>query len=70
MMRLEEQIHKLERDKSREGANLEYLKNVFLKYLTTSDYIGRSQMLKAMTTILQFSPPEKDSARASTGLKF
>ncbi|KAK7104743.1 GRIP and coiled-coil domain-containing protein 1-like [Littorina saxatilis] len=70
VMKLEEQIHKLERDKGREGANLEYIKNVFLKFLTYSDYHGRTQMLKAITTILQFSPAEKDSVRSSTHLKF
>ncbi|KAL8590069.1 hypothetical protein ACOMHN_034300 [Nucella lapillus] len=70
LQQLHEQIHKLERDKGREGANLEYLKNVFLKFLTSYDFHGRSQMLKAITTILQFSPVEKDSVRASTHLKF
>ncbi|KAK7502683.1 hypothetical protein BaRGS_00005933 [Batillaria attramentaria] len=70
IQQLEEQIHKLERDKSREGANLEYLKNVLLKYLTTTDAHGHAQMLKAITTILQFSPSEKESVKASTHLKF
>ncbi|XP_076441642.1 GRIP and coiled-coil domain-containing protein 1-like isoform X2 [Babylonia areolata] len=69
LQELHEQIHKLERDKGREGANLEYLKNVFLKFLTSYDWHGRSQMLRAITTILQFSPAEKDSVRASTHLK-
>lgn len=68
--RLEDQVHKLQRDNSREGANLEYLKNVFLKFLTSYDYAGRSQMLNAITTILQFSPSEKDCVRTSTSLKF
>ena len=70
LLKLEEQIHKLERDKGREGANLEYLKNVFLKFLTSSDSHGRSQMLRAITTILQFSPTEKESLRTCTHLKF
>lgn len=65
---LEEQIHKLERDKSRESANLEYLKNVFLKFLTSNDSHGRKQMLKAIATILQFSPSEKDALKANVHL--
>ena len=70
LQQLHEQIHKLERDKGREGANLEYLKNVFLKFLTSHDFHGRSQMLNAITIILQFSPAEKDAVRSSTHLKF
>lgn len=56
---LEEELRKRERDKSREGANLEYLKNVTYKFLTSSDPKAKQQMLNAITTILQFSPREK-----------
>lgn len=56
---MREEIRKCERDKSREGANLEYLKNVTYKFLITTDPQSKQQMLNAITTILQFSPQEK-----------
>ncbi|CAC5407469.1 GCC1 [Mytilus coruscus] len=56
---MKEEIRKCERDKSREGANLEYLKNVAYKFLITTDPQSKQQMLNAITTILQFSPQEK-----------
>lgn len=56
---MREEIRKCERDKSREGANLEYLKNVAYKFLITTDPHSKQQMLNAITTILQFSPQEK-----------
>lgn len=56
---LKEEIRKCERDKSREGANLEYLKNVAYKFLISTDPHSKQQMLNAITTILQFSPQEK-----------
>ena len=42
----------------RENANMEYLKNVFYRYLTTVDTTAKQRMLVAMVTILQFSPEE------------
>lgn len=62
--RLKEEIRKLDRSISREGANLEYLKNVTYKYLICPDPVGKQQMLNAITTILQFSPQEKTSVQA------
>lgn len=56
---LEELVKKHERDKSRENANLEYLKNVIYHYLMSTDNSGRHPMLNAITTILEFSPKEK-----------
>ncbi|XP_012706017.2 GRIP and coiled-coil domain-containing protein 1 [Fundulus heteroclitus] len=53
------QLDKLVRDQSREGANLEYLKNVIYKFLTLQDASGRLQTLNAILTILHFSPQEK-----------
>ncbi|KAK6183466.1 hypothetical protein SNE40_010943 [Patella caerulea] len=58
---LKEVIHKRERDITREGANLEYLKNVIFKYMISRDSLGKEKMLKAITTILQFSPKEVDA---------
>ncbi|XP_071358949.1 GRIP and coiled-coil domain-containing protein 1 [Trachinotus anak] len=53
------QLDKLIRDRSREGANMEYLKNVIYKFLTLQDASGRQQTLTAILTILHFSPQEK-----------
>eukprot|EP00058_Branchiostoma_floridae_P022980 XP_002608470.1 hypothetical protein BRAFLDRAFT_96606 [Branchiostoma floridae] len=58
---LEASIHQLQEEiatKSRESANLEYLKNVVLRYMTTSDYAAKDQMFKAIATILQFTSQE------------
>lgn len=56
---LNELVKKHERDKSRESANLEYLKNVIFHYLIATENSGRQPMLNAITTILEFSPKEK-----------
>lgn len=57
---LHEEIHRTERAMSREGANLEYLKNVVYKFLISSDKVGKRRMLNAIMTILEFSPQERD----------
>ena len=54
---LKEEIRRLERNARREGANLEYLKNVLLKALDRSAP-GRKHALEAVATILEFSPAE------------
>lgn len=51
-------ICRLEACKSREGANLEYLKNVFINYLTTNDASSKRHMLNAISTVLRFTPDE------------
>ncbi|OPJ71474.1 GRIP and coiled-coil domain-containing protein 1 [Patagioenas fasciata monilis] len=56
---LHSEIEKNFRDKSREGANLEYLKNIVFRFLTLPDSLGRQQTLTAILTILHFSPEEK-----------
>lgn len=61
------QLDKLIRDQSREGANLEYLKNVIYKFLTLQDASGRQQTLGAILTILHFSPQEKHSVMKLQG---
>jgi len=50
--------YRLEACKSREGANLEYLKNVFINYLTTSDVSSKRHMLNAISTVLRFTSDE------------
>ncbi|KAK1166889.1 hypothetical protein AOXY_G11511 [Acipenser oxyrinchus oxyrinchus] len=56
---LKDHIQKSTRDQSREGANLEYLKNIIYRFLTLQDTLGRQQTLTAILTILHFSPQEK-----------
>uniref|UniRef100_A0A8C3GDU7 GRIP and coiled-coil domain-containing protein 1 n=1 Tax=Cairina moschata TaxID=8855 RepID=A0A8C3GDU7_CAIMO len=60
---LQKEIQKNFRDKSREGANLEYLKNIVYRFLTLPDSLGRQQTLTAILTILHFSPEEKQTIR-------
>lgn len=65
--RLRAQLDKLARDQSREGANLEYLKNVTYKFLTLPDGSGRQQTLGAILTILHFSPQERSDVLKRQG---
>lgn len=58
IMRLEEQVDRLERCKTREGANLEYLKNVILSFLQTRDAEDKKHMINAIGAVLQFNPSE------------
>uniref|UniRef100_A0A3P8ZZ33 GRIP and coiled-coil domain-containing protein 1 n=1 Tax=Esox lucius TaxID=8010 RepID=A0A3P8ZZ33_ESOLU len=61
MVVLRDQLDKRHRDQAREGANLEYLKNIIFKFLTLQDARGRQQTLTAILTILHFSPQEKQA---------
>lgn len=61
---LKEEIRRLERNAKREGANLEYLKNVIVAFMTNR--IGRDKMLLAIATILQFSPEELKTVQSQT----
>ncbi len=54
-------LDKRVRDQGRDGANLEYLKNVIYRFLTLHDTRGRQQTLTAILTILHFSPQEKQA---------
>ncbi|XP_063980484.1 GRIP and coiled-coil domain-containing protein 1 [Diachasmimorpha longicaudata] len=58
MKTLESKITRLEAYKSREGANLEYLKNVIVNFLTNNDSSSRRHMLNAIGTVLRFTPDE------------
>ncbi|KAL0830997.1 hypothetical protein ABMA28_001884 [Loxostege sticticalis] len=58
---LKEEIDRLRRIQSREGANLEYLKNVVISYLMSTDYEGRKHMLNAIAAVLHFTTSEKNS---------
>ncbi|KAI8422189.1 hypothetical protein MSG28_006096 [Choristoneura fumiferana] len=57
---LKEEIDRLRRIQSREGANLEYLKNVVLSYLTSTNFDDRSHMLNAIAAVLHFTKHEKN----------
>ncbi|GFO27506.1 grip and coiled-coil domain-containing protein 1 [Plakobranchus ocellatus] len=59
VQKLTEHFAEIDRHTSREGANVEYLKNVLLQFLTSVDVDGKRSMLKALMTILQFSPRER-----------
>lgn len=55
---LEEQVGRLDRCQSREGANLEYLKNVILNFILTKDLETKRHMVNAIGAVLKFSPSE------------
>jgi len=60
---LTEEVRRLQRNARREGANLEYLKNILVRYM--SYQAGKDQTLIAIATILQFSPRELSDVRKS-----
>ena len=55
---LREEVAKLKRMSSGEGANMEYLKNVVLNYMLSSNPSSREHMLKAIGAVLIFSEVE------------
>lgn len=57
---------RLERCQSREGANLEYLKNVVLSYLISSDTGCKAHMLNAIAAVLKFSDQEQQRVRQTS----
>ncbi|XP_034253388.1 GRIP and coiled-coil domain-containing protein 1 [Thrips palmi] len=62
-LRLRESVARLERCQSREGANLEYLKNVVLSFLEPSSAGSKQHMLNAIGSVLRFSEDELDRVR-------
>ena len=61
---LHEELARLERNQSREGANLEYLKNVILEFFLRSDPSSQSHMFNAIAACLHFSPKEIQRVRS------
>ncbi|XP_046653536.1 GRIP and coiled-coil domain-containing protein 1-like [Daphnia pulicaria] len=61
---LHEELARLERNQSREGANLEYLKNVLLEFFLHSDPSSQSHMFNAIAACLHFSPKEIQRVRS------
>ncbi|KAH8414103.1 hypothetical protein KR222_006869 [Zaprionus bogoriensis] len=62
---LEEQVDRLERCKTREGANLEYLKNVIISFIVTRDAEDKRHMLNAISAVLQFTSAEMQTINAA-----
>nr|CAG4634729.1 EOG090X04IO [Alona affinis] len=60
---LHEEIGRLERNQSREGTNLEYLKNISLEFFLRSDPASQSHMFNAIAACLHFSPKEIQRVR-------
>ena len=44
--------------RSRENANLEYIKNIVLQYILSESYSVKQQLTTTIATVLQFSPSE------------
>lgn len=55
---LKEHIARLERCQTREGANLEYLKNVMVNYLYTKNSNSKRHMLNAIAAVLKLTDVE------------
>jgi len=55
---LEDTVARLERMTTSEGANLEYLKNVVLTYMLSTDVSSKNHMLKAIGAVLKLSKSE------------
>lgn len=55
---LREEIARLKRCQTREGANLEYLKNVVLSFLLSNDPNSKRHMCNAIAAVLKFSEAE------------
>lgn len=53
--------YRLKRCQTREGANLEYLKNVVISYITSKDADDRRHMLNAISAVLQFTTTESET---------
>ncbi|KPI96882.1 GRIP and coiled-coil domain-containing protein 1 [Papilio xuthus] len=62
---LKEEIDRLRRIQSREGANLEYLKNVVMAYLLSHDAAGRRHMVNAIAAVLHLTPAETAAVLAT-----
>ncbi|KAF0300749.1 GRIP and coiled-coil domain-containing protein 1 [Amphibalanus amphitrite] len=51
-------VARLELNSSREGANLEYIKNIVVRYLLSTDAAQKAHILNAISTALRFSDDE------------
>jgi len=55
---LEDTVRRLERMTTGEGASQEYLKNVVLNYMLSTDMSSKNHMLKAIAAVLRLTPKE------------
>ena len=60
---LQENLVRMKRMTTKEGANLEYLKNVVLTYMLSTDNKSKEHMLKAIGAVLFFSDQEVRSVQ-------
>ncbi|KAG7167281.1 GRIP and coiled-coil domain-containing protein 1-like [Homarus americanus] len=65
---LEEEAERHRRNVSRESENFEYLKNVVLQYMISSDAESRQLMLNAISVILKFTDKEVESVKRYNAL--
>mgnify|MGYP001207627684 FL=1 len=64
METMEENMNRLKRMATKEGSNLEYLKNVTLTYMLSSDLSSKEHMLKAIGAVLLFTKIEIKQVKA------
>ncbi|CAL1276090.1 unnamed protein product [Larinioides sclopetarius] len=66
---LKEEVRRLERNKEREqhAENLEYLKNVFIKFATLSPCSEKAMLIPVLTTMLKLSPAEQQQLKSISG---
>ena len=64
---LKEEIRRMERNQKREEetSNMEYLKNILLKYISLKVGEERQQLVPVLTTMLKLSPEEKGQLDAA-----
>ena len=55
---MEDTVRRLERMTTGEGASQEYLKNVVLNYMLSTDMGSKNHMLKAIGVVLRLTPKE------------
>lgn len=65
---LKEKVSSFERSRSRENANLEYLKNVVYSFVLNTDPADKKHMLNAIATVLEFSSREREAAQHALSL--
>ncbi|XP_054724854.1 GRIP and coiled-coil domain-containing protein 2-like [Uloborus diversus] len=66
---LKEEVRRLERNKEREqhAENLEYLKNVFIKFSTLQPCSEKAMLIPVLTTMLKLSPNEQQQLKEIAG---
>lgn len=61
---LKSKIKLLESSKDQDGTNVEYLKNVVLRFLKCSDPSSQRHMVNAIATVLHFTNSEVQEVRS------